>query len=715
MMTLTRLFSLIALLSVAACGGGGGNKGDSTFGSGGSAGGGGTPTAPKLALIVNPATVTVASPGTVTATITTAAGAGIPGQVVQFSSQGGLGKFSTSSALTDGGGVATVTVTPASTTTTGADTVVANATVSGVSLTASAGFQLTATNVTIASFTSDIGAASLVPYGTATLTVVLSVGASGNPTNVVVSSSCVTRGLATLTPASTTTSTGIANFTFRDNGCGADLKDTLQASVTGTAARSDLVLNLAAPTVASIEFVSSTPETIYLRGSGFVENSSVTFRVVDAGGNGVRGQNVLLEPTTLAGGLKVDDLGTPANFPITKVTDSNGNVVVRVNSGTVPTPVRIRARMTIAGVEVSTVSSTLAIAVGLPSQMNFSLSQGSLNIEGYNVDGTVNTYTIIASDRLGNPVPDGTAINFVAEGGQVQAIRFTATTGGLSRAVANFQTSSPRPTDGRVTILAYALGEKSFIDGNGNNVFDDAPAPAELYQDLGDPFLDRLFNGVYASAPNQFIPQSPSGAAACAAPASLLLALDRSIPIRPGTCTGSWGRAYVRRSTETVFSTSSARPMWGLSSPGGSFAPAGQCGVPISLIVPNGAGNAYDAAGTGQTLSYYPFGGSGLYSQPGTGVLAFLVSDANPVAFNPMAAGTTVSASATIGLTAAVAGGSPVPSTSAPTGLAVSYSFAAGTTAGTITVSIRSPGGLTSIFSQFITTAAPPAAYTACP
>jgi hypothetical protein len=59
--------------------------------------------------------------------------------------------------------------------------------------------------------------------------------------------------------------------------------------------------------------------------------------------------------------------------------------------------------------------------------------------------------------------------------------------------VANYQSSSPRPTDGRVTVLAYALGEESFLDVNGNNVFD----AGEDYQDLGDIFIDRLFNGSY--------------------------------------------------------------------------------------------------------------------------------------------------------------------------------------------------------------------------
>ena len=709
MMIFRRLFSVCVLLAVAACGGGGSPTspfgGDAGGGGGGGGGGTGTAQTAVINVTVAPSTVTAASPGTVSATLTTTSGAPIPGQVVQFSTASGLGKFSSASALTNAAGVAVVTVTPVNANTAGADNVVATSTYNGVALTASKGFQLTATDVSITNFVAEVGNTPLAPYGQTTLTVTLSAGSAGNPTNVTVLSSCVTRNLATLTPASATTSSGTATFTFRDAGCGADLRDTLQASVTGTTSTRSLILNLTPPTVASISFVSASPDTIFLRGSGFVENSTITFRVQDAAGNGVRGQVVSLEPTTLAGGLRVEDLGLQSDFPIQRTTDSNGNVFVRVNSGTVPTPVRIRASMTVGGNLISTVSSTLAIAVGLPSQLNFSLSQGTRNIEGYNIDGTSNTYTIIASDRLGNPVPDGTAINFVTEGGQVQAIRFTQTAGGLSRAVANFQTSSPRPVDGRVTILSYALGEESFIDANGDNVF----TAGEQFQDLGDPYIDRYLNGFYASADNQFIPQTPPATGACIAASSPLLALDATTPTRPVTCSQSWGRSYVRRSIETIFSTSGARPSWGTSWPSGAAGPSAVCQA-RSLVRPNFIGSpAYDMAGVAQTASYKLFGTAALYiPNVKNGALTFFASDENPVAFNPMAAGTVISVSGTDGLAVTLSGGSPVASSIAPTGASLNYNFADTTFFGTITVNFRSPSGLTTSVNQFLSREANP-------
>ncbi len=672
------------------------------------------PTAePAITVSVAPTTVTAAPPGTVKARVVSATGAAVAGQVVQFSTQLGLGRFSAPSALTDADGVASVTVTPTTNQTVGADLVVAKSTVGGTAIMAAAGFQLTATNVTIDGFAADIGAAALAPYGQTTLSVALSNGAQGNPVNIAVSSSCVSRGLATLTPASATTSTGSATFMYRDNGCGADRTDTLQASITGSAATRTLSLNLTAPTVSSIRFVSASPAGIYLKGSGFVENSTVIFQVADASGNGVRGQSVNLSPSTVAGGLQLEGISDITQFPITRVSDANGNVIVRINSGTVPTPVRVVAATTVGGVAISTVSSTLAVAVGLPSQLNFSLSQKTLNIEGYNIDGTKNSYTVIASDRLGNPVPDGTAINLVTTGGQVQSIVQTATAGGLSQATAAFQSSQPRPSDGRITVLAYAIGEKSFLDTNGNNVYD----TGEPFQDLGDPFLNRRFNGIYDPANDQYFSLGdPSATQACAVPASPLLARDVSIPSRPQTCTGAWGRAYVRRAVQTIFSTSSAGPRWGLGWPASAYAgnpfqcpnPANHTLVKDNFGAPNPAVPAYNADGSANPYYYRPFGALGLYGLGGSGTLSFFVADANPVAFNPMPAGTTIAVSGTKGLTVNVVGGSPVPSTTSPSSATINYSFAPDTTSGTLSVTFTSPGGLATTVSQFLSMDAAP-------
>jgi hypothetical protein len=701
---LKRILATLAVLALSACGGGGGGSGNPAFGPGGPTDPT-NPTAPayNVTVSLSSQTVTAAQPATVTARVASRLGVPVASQVVQFGSSTGLGSFSANTALTDSNGVATVILSPATASSVGADTVTDSAVINGTTFAGSVGFQLTATNVTISAFTV-APAGALAAYGQAQLTVTLAGTSPSTPVNVAVSSACVTQGRATLTPTSASTSTGSATFTYRDQGCGAfNATDGLQASVTGTGATANATITLTAPTVTSIAFVSAVPPEIYLRGSGFVENSNITFQVRDTNGAGVPNQSVTLDATTLAGGLQIDG-GSAA---VTKVSDSNGNVIVRINAGTVPTPVRIRA--TLGSTGIATLSSSLAVAVGLPSQQNFSLSQRTFNIEGLNVDGSTNTYTVIASDRLGNPVPDGTAINFIAEGGQVQAIRQTLIASGLSSATANFQSSTPKPADGRVTVTAFALGEESFLDTNGDNVY----TAGEDYQDLGDVFQDRLYNGTYNAADDQFISLSVLGTDPCRVATSALLRLGVDAPSRTvsstgaqiNTCAAGWGRAYVRKATQTVFSASATRLGWrqgGIDPQVKSLGGNGACvrfplidQIDTSPYAPN------DAA-TQTTFYLFGNGANVLFENMGkTGSIGVLITDANTVALNPAAAGTTISAAATAGLSATVLG-SPVPSTLIPSGAAINYSFDDTTFDGTITVTIRSPGGTASVFSQKI-------------
>ncbi len=721
-----RLAMSLALTgALAACGGGGGGTaGTPIVGPGAPAPGASSPTVTDTATVslkLSSTTVTAGAPATATVTVVNKTGTPIPGLVVKFTTDAGLGAFSASSALTDANGSATVVLSPAAATTAGADTLRATVNYSGADYSASTGFQLTATNVTISSFTSDVPAGgSLSAYGQANLTVTLAGTSATTPVNVVLTSSCVSAGKGTLTPASVTTSTGRATFTFRDQACGTVASsENLQVSVTGTSLTQSLSIPVSSPLASSIGFVSASPTSIYLRGSGYVESSDVTFQVKDAANNGLPGQTVVLTPSVLVGGLTLDD----QTGSVTKATDSNGNVIVRVNSGTVPTPVRIRA--TLQGSNISTVSSSLAIAVGLPSQLNFSVAQGTQNIEGYDIQGTANTYTVVASDRLGNPVPDGTSVNFIAEGGQIQAIRQTAlSANGIATATANFVSAAPVPQDGRVTVLAYALGEESFLDTNGDNVY----TAGEAFQNLGDLYLDRKYDNFFNAAEDQFVSLGKGDTASCALPAgtpastAALLATDVSIPNRDNTCSTGWGQAYVRRALQTVLSTSAARPLWGTARPAVVGAASGVCAAPLALIdryvSDQPARYAVDASGNpipGKT-TYYPLVGSNgvgtsLYGLGGSGAFSFLVADANPIAFNPMAAGTTVSVSATDGLTATVLGGSPVPSSTVPTAVSISYKFDTASS-GTISVNLRSPSGVTTTIPVFVTTLASPGACT---
>lgn len=663
--------------------------------------------AASLSVSLSSDSITSTSPATVTAVLLDATGNPVPSSVIKFSSDGSLGTFSATSALTNSAGQAQVILYPASNTTTGADYVTAATTLAGSDLTASAGFKVSPTNVTIASVNTGLGSAALAAYGQTAIDVTLAGTTSGSPVTLSIASVCANKSKATLTPTSVTTNTGTASFTYRDVQCGStDSSDVVTIAITGTTTSSTVSIPLTAPAAGSMGFVSASPSTIYLRGSGYTETSVVTFVVNDQSGNPLPGKSVRLTPTTMVGGITIDTLGinSDGSFPvITKVSDSNGQVSVRIASGTVPTPMRVKATLVETG--ASTVSSNLSIAVGLPSQMNFSLSQGTINIEGGNVDGTQNTYTLIASDRMANPVPAGTTINFVAEGGQIQSQGFTTTSSGLASTTVNFQSSEPRPTDGRITIVAYALGEESFLDANGDNVYN----ATESFQDLGAVFLSRKFSKDFnASQSDQFIRGSDS--ASCTAPGNALLALNASIPSKSASCDGVWSSSgYVRRAAETVLSYSSSRLLWYRS---GAGVIAGASGGTLDSSCSVQSIVTADDGFTQSSTSYFRMGSGGIWNLPSQGVLSFVVADANDNRLNPMPAGTTLEVTASTGLTVAVLGGSPVPNTSEATGGAVSYAFATGVTSGAVYISTTSPGGVKTSWGTSISTQAVPAACT---
>jgi hypothetical protein len=127
-------------------------------------------------------------------------------------------------------------------------------------------------------------------------------------------------------------------------------------------------------------------------------------------------------------------------------------------------------RVTASDGALSSQSDQLSVSTGLPAQDSFSLSSSVHNIEGWEHDGEKSTLTARLADHFHNPVPDGTAVYFTSEGGSVGPTCIT-----LAGACSVELTSQAlRPTNGRVTVLARAIGEEAFTDLNSNGVVDDA-------------------------------------------------------------------------------------------------------------------------------------------------------------------------------------------------------------------------------------------------
>jgi hypothetical protein len=294
-----------------------------------------------------------------------------------------------------------------------------------------------------------------------------------------------------LSSAVTTNGSGVASGSYQDRGCGTVDQVTASASALATSSAS---LTVTPPAIGSIQYVSATPTFISLKGTGGAsrqESSVVKFKVVDSANNPLGGKTVTFALSTTVGGLSLSSTSA--------ISDSvSGEVQVLVLAGTVPTPVRVSASTAGAGgATLVTQSDQLTVSVGLPDQDSTSLSVGTFNIEGLNHDGVPTTITIALSDVFNNAVPDGTAINFTTEGGRVGTLNSGAPVGSCttvnSTCTVTLVSQNPRPADGRVSVLAYAVGEESFIDTNGNGLADTGEFE---FSNIGEAFRDDDFDGV---------------------------------------------------------------------------------------------------------------------------------------------------------------------------------------------------------------------------
>lgn len=535
------LLSLALAVLLAACGGGGGDPGTPTNGCGNNCPPSTNTGTPTLSLVLLDAagapTTSVGSSGLVSAraTLTDSRGNLVTGSLVRFAGDEALIKISPSSdALTDASGVATVYVSAASAQSAGAGELVASAVVAGVGASASKAFQLAPLQVALSNL--NVGSAPLVAYGTRPVSVVVTINgapATNTPVQVAFTASC-----GSIAPASAVTdATGkaSASYTASSSAC-AGTNVTISASAAGAAPLA-ATLSVQAPLVTNMQFVSATPQLIYLTGSVGPSRSLVTFKVVDINGSPLVNHAVQLSLVNSGPGISFGTVGNTG--ALTQTSDSSGLVSVSVFSGTVPTSAVVRAA-SVSNPAVKADSNVLTVATGIAVQRAASLAIAKLSIEGLNFDGQSTSVTFSLADRVGNPVPDGTQVNLVASSG-VLIPPSCVVSGGSSACSSTLRSQGTRPVNGRVAVMAYVPGEEDFVDSNGNNVYD----AGESFTDLGNAHMDANFNGVYDNG--EFtVPRA--GSQAC----------PSSLSGRPNTCDGVWGANDVRRQAMVIFASSSA-------------------------------------------------------------------------------------------------------------------------------------------------------------
>ncbi|KQC10654.1 MAG: hypothetical protein APR62_11625 [Smithella sp. SDB] len=636
------LICLALLGSVTACG----NSADSST----DAGTGGTTSSPTISLSVP--NVTYGTPVTATATVRNAGGTAIQGAVVTFSADSGLVVFTPTSAtaLTNASGVASVTVNATSVSSAGATNITASAPIiineTSTSVTSNpVGISVGGASVTLGTLT--VGTTPISAYGTSSLSVPVLI--NGSPASVPVSvtfdSPCFQAGKATIsTPV--TSSAGTAISTYKDNGCASGstaIIDTITASVT-TGATSAANITVEPTLVSNIQFVSAEPETIGIKGTGSAalpQSSLVTFKVVDNSNKGKAGEavNFSLLPSTIPGGVSFS--------PSSAISAGDGTVTTMVTSGTVPTPVWVVATLS-SDPAIKSQSNKLVITTGLPSQNRFTLAVQTHNIEGWGYAGVPSTLTVYAFDRLGNSVPDETAVSFVSEGGGITPGSCEITDGKCS---VTFLSGNPLPASGRVIVLAYAVGEESFIDDNGNNTYD----TGETFYTLGTLYIDSNEDYHWNTGEQFFAPYSSEGTSAC--PADGLS--------KDGTCDATWSINYVLGRNLIILSDSYADETTQ------TFSMSNTCSKTFNVLLQDNNGNPLPAGTTAA------IGNSSI---------------------NYQAYGTTTTSAATVSITT----GSPVPNVTDPTYITISVTAdcSAGTPVhypnGSANVVITSPRGFTS-------------------
>jgi hypothetical protein len=567
---MSRFFSLIGLalgLGLVACGGGGGNAGNN----------------PNI--VVDPVISAAIKSGSIALTLVDGAGSVVANRslsqtdsrylrMVLTDSSGAVAPYgrvtvtldsanarlvpAAGAALTDGSGVLLMRITPTDVTAAGPVLVTATASLEGLVLTKTLDLQIAPGTVSL----TGMSATPLTVQNGQSVNVSVNVLVNGAQAASNALAVAFTSGCGTVSPASSLVD---------GNGRAMGVIQTVNSgncSVLATAAggvTSSAAITVTEPITTDIRFVSATPAVIYQAGSVGAKSSIVSFKVINASGAPVQGQTVTASLTNTDGGINFCD------SPTAGASGADGLVTFSVCAGTLPANVQVRASLLNSNPLITTGSNLLTIQTGVASQRFFDLSANKLNMYAggqftSQVNGNSVDITAYAADRQGNPVPDGTKVIFVSEGGQINSggqSSCTISSGSctvrligqayrpLGSSAAN---GDPRP--GRVTVLAFTDGEEYFIDANNNNRYD----AGEFFEDLGLPYLDKdesrnfvaaytnLITGTNEGEVSYPLTTGASGAQACPANSDIGLSVA-------GTCNGTWdGNTKVRRSLVVIFS-----------------------------------------------------------------------------------------------------------------------------------------------------------------
>lgn len=582
------LLSLVFVAMLVACGGGGTpqpdprNPGSST---GNWALGVALVDSAGAVLVTN--AINGAGPFYARVTLTSSSGGVVANRLVSLDVEAAVATLAQTSALTDATGVALVRITPTSTVAANAGRLVVSATVDGVAVSASLDYQTAVANLALTNF--KVAQGSIYAFQSTAVTVegyVNGALANSSPVTVAFSASC-----GSFSPASAATNgAGLASSVYQATaGCSGTV--TLVAQAAGASAV--LASVNVAPALPTGLVFSSTSDALLVSTAavGGTKQATLKFQVLDSSGAGTSGQTVRLAlgANSAQAGVRFLVGGLPSGAEQVATSDASGYVTVVVAAGALPTPVVVTASLG-ANPTVQATSIGVAVTSGRATQNAASLAVEKKSIEALEVDGVQTTLSWRVADRQGNPVPAGSAVNFVASHGLVQG---TCVLDAASACSVTYTSQGMRPASGRAVILAYMDGEESFVDQNGDNIWQSG----ETFFDVGLAYRDDNGNGIYDIASEQTYPGGSTGAMPCegtgagVGAASGLEATLGRYPSVDNSCDGVWS-SQIRVRQQAIIALASHKATVSLL--------GGRASSGFSVLVADARGNAMP---TGTTVA----------------------------------------------------------------------------------------------------------------
>jgi hypothetical protein len=302
----------------------------------------------------------------------------------------------------------------------------------------------------------------------------------------------------------------LVEIEYEANGCAGD--DTIIA--TGPdGATAQLTLSIAQAFAFNLNSNNPEPNSIAPSGNATTarpSSSAVSFNVVDASGNPVKGAEVSFalnyssRASSTAEDVRLESASTtsgPGGIARTRVIAGEQNTVVRVIASIVRED----------GSNASTISPPISINAFVPDQDSFSMSIDTFmpNAQDHN-NQTVNI-TINAADRFNNNNLEGnTVVAFTTTGGSIENYCVLDASGICT---VTWLSSDPRPASGRVAILARSVGDESFRDLNSNDEFDNGEfvSDSSIVFEAGEAFMDFSADRQFTNGVDQFFDDNGNG------------------------------------------------------------------------------------------------------------------------------------------------------------------------------------------------------------